>query len=116
MLVGGLAGAPTFVVCGTNPRSASAVCNGGGDRAVFHAATEEVVVNAKEVLVWRWSNVSSIGNCVWFVCSGCTPVSSLVDPPRPSLGDFVCNFLWDCWLGDNWGVVGFVLFDLARRQ
>jgi hypothetical protein len=39
-----------------------------GDRAVFHAATEEVVGNAKDVLAWRWANVSSVGNCVLSVC------------------------------------------------
>ncbi len=43
-------------------------------------------------------------------------VSLLVDPMRPSLGDFVGNFWWDCWLGDGWGVVRFVIFNLARQQ
>ncbi len=50
LLVGGSAGAPTCVVCGADPRSASAVCNSGGNRAVFHAAAEEVIVNAKDIL------------------------------------------------------------------
>ena len=66
LLVGGSAGAPACVICGANPRSASAVCNSGGNKAVFHAATEEVVVNAKDVLAWMWENVSSIGNYVRF--------------------------------------------------
>jgi hypothetical protein len=43
-------------------------------------------------------------------------VSLPVDLPRPSLGDVVSNFLWECWLEEDWGVVGFVLFDLAWRQ
>ncbi len=65
-LVGDLTGEPAHVICGTNPGSASAVCNCRGDRAVFHAATEEVIANAKDVLVWRGANVSGIGNCVRF--------------------------------------------------
>ncbi len=54
MLVGGSAGAPTCVICSADPRSASTVCYGGGDRAVFHAAAEKVVIDAKDVLAWRW--------------------------------------------------------------
>jgi hypothetical protein len=66
LLVGDLTDAPTRVICGANPRSASPVCNCGGDIAVFHAAMEEVVVNAKDVLAWRRVNVSHVGNCVQF--------------------------------------------------
>jgi hypothetical protein len=66
LLVGGSAGVPTCVICGANPRSASTVCNSGGDRAVFHAAAEEVVVDAKEILSWIKESVGSIGHCVWF--------------------------------------------------
>jgi hypothetical protein len=25
-------------------------------------------------------------------------------------------FWWECWLGDDWGVIGFVLFDLAQQK
>jgi hypothetical protein len=49
-LVGDSTGVLTRVICGADPRSASTVYNCGGDRAVFHAATEEVVVNAEDVL------------------------------------------------------------------
>ncbi len=40
--------------------------NSGGDRAIFHATIEEIIVNAKDALVWRWANSSSLGNCVRF--------------------------------------------------
>jgi hypothetical protein len=39
-----------------------------------------------------------------------------VDLPHPSLGDFVGDFWWECWLGYNWGVIGFVIFNLAWQQ
>jgi hypothetical protein len=61
-----LTGAPTRVICGADTGSASAVREYGKDRAVFHAVTEEIVINAKDVLVWRGANVSGVGNCVWF--------------------------------------------------
>jgi hypothetical protein len=66
MLVGTMNGAPTRVVCSADTGSASTVRNRGGDRAVFHATMEEIVVNAEEVLAWGGANVSSVGNCVWF--------------------------------------------------
>ncbi len=49
-LVGDLTGALTHVVCGADTGSASAVHYCGGDRAVFHATMEEIVVNAKDIL------------------------------------------------------------------
>ncbi len=66
MLVRGLASVPTHVVCGADPGSASAICDSGGDRAVFHAAVEGVVFNARDVLSWSEENVGSVGHCVWF--------------------------------------------------
>ncbi len=66
MLIGASTGAPTRVVCGADTGSASTVHNRGGDKAVFHATTEEIVVDAKDVLAWRGANVSGVGNCVWF--------------------------------------------------
>jgi hypothetical protein len=44
LLVGDSTGAPTRVVCGANTNGASTVCNCGGDRAVFPAITEEIVM------------------------------------------------------------------------
>jgi hypothetical protein len=66
LLVEDLTSAPTCVICGADTRSANAVGNHGGDRAIFHAATEEIVVNAEDILAWRGANVSGVGNCVWF--------------------------------------------------
>jgi hypothetical protein len=66
LLVGDSTGAPTRVICGADTRSASTARDHGGDRAVFHAAPEEIVVNAKDVLDWRGENVSGVGNFVWF--------------------------------------------------
>ena len=66
MLVGTMNGAPTRVVCSADTGSASTVRNRGGDRAVFHAALEEVIVDTEDVLAWRGANVSGVGNCVWF--------------------------------------------------
>ncbi len=51
LLVGGSAGALTCVVCLSDPRSASAICYSGGDRAVFHAAMKKVVVDTEDILV-----------------------------------------------------------------
>ena len=116
MLVGDLAGAPTRVVCGANTGNASAVCNCGGDRAIFHATLEEIVVNADDILAWRGANVSGIGNCVLFACGDCTAVSLPVDCLHLLVSDFVGNFWWECLLGDGWGVVTFVLFNLAQQQ
>jgi hypothetical protein len=66
LLVGASTSALTRVVCGANTGSASAVCNCGVDRAVVHATMEEIVVDTKDVLAWSGSNVSGVGNCVWF--------------------------------------------------
>jgi hypothetical protein len=61
-----LAVAPTRVVCGADPGSASTVCNSGGDRAVFPATAEEVIVDAKDVLLLSGENVGILGHCVQF--------------------------------------------------
>ncbi len=65
-LVGDSNGVPTSVVCGANTGSASTVDDRGGDRAIFHAAPEVIVVDTKDILAGRGENVSGVGNCVWF--------------------------------------------------
>ncbi len=66
MLVGASTGALTRVICDADTGSASAVRGRGGDRDVFHAVMEEIVINAKDILAWRGVSVSDVGNCVWF--------------------------------------------------
>jgi hypothetical protein len=66
LLVGDSTGAPTRVICSADSRSASAVCNCGGDRAIFHATMEDVVIDSEDVLAWRRTNVRCVGNCVQF--------------------------------------------------
>ncbi len=57
---------PTHVICGAGTRSASAVRNHGGNRAIFNAATGEIAIDAKNVLAFRGGNVSGVGICVRF--------------------------------------------------
>jgi hypothetical protein len=102
-LVGDSAHAPTRVICSADTKNASTVCNCGGDRADFHAATDEVVINAKDELAWRGANVSGVGNCVQFARGGCTAVSLPVDLPRQLLGDFFWQFLMGLLIGGRLG-------------